>query len=229
MFQIFENATWRTANFFNNNPLNYSRYNCGITTYTNFNRIHSSPIVLKTAGVYRAQAHTLIRHTLHCIGKQSSSARPQEFTGTKSSALSFAEEYSPNDRSIFVACVHISHQTYQIFVMKLVFFFEAHFISYKKLKGSESSDNVPWNLGLIQTIHTLYKCSITMCSVLMLNIQSIDQLHIAWSVQWVRPHAVNKYASIVLPDKPQACTNYCNHSQLRINWDYLKMIFELYV
>ena len=112
-----------------------------ITTYTNFNHIHSSPIVLKTAGVYRPQAHTLIRHTLHCIGKQSSSARPQEFAGTKSSALSFAEEYTPNDRSIFVACVHISHQTYQIFVMKLVFFFEAHFISYKKLKAVNHRTN----------------------------------------------------------------------------------------
>ena len=92
--------------------------------------------------------------------------------------LSFVEEYSNNDRFIFVAYVHISHQTYRIFEMKSVFFFEVHFISYKKLKGSESSDKVPCNLGLIQTINTLYKYSFTVLSVLKLYIQSVEQLHI---------------------------------------------------
>ena len=92
--------------------------------------------------------------------------------------LSFVEEHSINDRFIFVAYVHISHQSYRIFVMKSVFFFEVHFISYKNLRASESSDKVPCNLGLSQAVNTLYKCSITMLSVLKLYIQSVEQLHI---------------------------------------------------
>ena len=75
--------------------------------------------------------------------------------------------FSKNDRFLSEARVHISHQTYRIFLIKSAFFFEAHFISYKKLKWREASNEIPCHLGLIQTVHTLHKCSITMCSVLM--------------------------------------------------------------